>query len=44
MEHDEDRIVELTADDGSVVKFEHLMTLDHKGKSYILLTPVEPET
>lgn len=44
MEHDEERIVELTADDGSVVKFEHLMTLDHKGKSYILLTPVEPET
>ncbi len=44
MEHDEDRIVELTADDGSVVSFEHLMTLDHKGKSYILLTPVEPET
>ena len=44
MEHDEDRIVELTADDGSVVKFEHLLTLDHKGRSYILLTPVEPET
>lgn len=44
MEHDEDRIVELIADDGTPVQFEHLMTLEHAGKSFVLLTPVEPET
>lgn len=44
MEHNEDRIVELVADDGTPVQFEHLITLEHKGNAYVLLTPVEPET
>lgn len=41
---DEDRVVELIAEDGTPVQFEHLMTLEHKGERYVLLTPVEPET
>lgn len=44
MEHDEERIVELIADDGTPVAFEHLLTLEHQGASYVLLTPVNPET
>lgn len=44
MEHDAERVVELVGEDGAPVRFEHLMTLEHKGKSYILLTPAEPET
>lgn len=34
-------IVELVDEDGNEVSFEHLMTLEHKGKSYILLAPLE---
>ncbi len=45
MAHEEmENVVELIGEDGTPVNFEHLMTLDHKGHSYILLTPVEPET
>lgn len=44
MEHDQERVVELIGEDGVPVKFEHLMTLEHSGKSYVMLTPVEPET
>ncbi|MCL1796211.1 MAG: DUF1292 domain-containing protein [Clostridia bacterium] len=40
----DDRIVELIGDDGEVVKFEHLMTLEHGDDLFVLLTPVEPET
>ena len=35
-------IVELIDEDGNEVSFEHLMTLEHNGKSYICLVPVEP--
>ena len=35
-------IVELVDEDGNEVAFEHLMTLEHNGKAYICLVPVEP--
>ncbi len=41
---DDENVVELIGEDGEPVSFEHLMTLEHKGTSYILLSPVEPET
>ncbi len=39
-----DNVVELIGEDGEPVSFEHLMTLEHQGRSYVLLTPEEPET
>ena len=42
MELDAENIVELVDDDENVVRFEHLMTLEHKGGVYICLAPVEP--
>ena len=35
-------IVELVDEDGNEVRFEHLMTLEHKGSAYICLVPVDP--
>ena len=35
-------IVQLVDEDGTEVDFEHLMTLEHKGQTYICLVPVEP--
>lgn len=35
-------IVELIDEDGNEVSFEHLMTLEYEGKSYICLAPIEP--
>ncbi len=35
-------IVELVDEDGQAVRFEHLMTLEHGGKPYICLVPVDP--
>ena len=35
-------IIELVDEDGQEVAFEHLMTLEHNGKVYICLVPVEP--
>ena len=35
-------IVELIDEDGNEVRFEHLMTLEHNGKAYICLVPVDP--
>lgn len=35
-------IIELVDEDGNEVSFEHLMTLEHDGKAYICLAPVEP--
>ena len=35
-------IVQLVDEDGNEVDFEHLMTLEHEGKAYICLVPVEP--
>ena len=37
-----DDIVQLVDEDGNEVDFEHLMTLEHEGKAYICLVPVEP--
>ena len=42
--NEENNIVELIGEDGTPVQFEHLMTLEHQGKNYVLLTPAEPET
>ena len=42
MELDAENIVELVDDDGNEVRFEHLMTLEHKGGVYICLAPAEP--
>lgn len=40
---EQDDIVELVDEDGKEVSFEHLMTLEHKGNTYICLAPVEPD-
>ncbi len=37
-----DNIVELLDENDTPVRFEHLMTLDHMGETYILLVPAEP--
>jgi len=42
MELDQENIVELVDDEGNEVRFEHLMSLEHEGKIYICLVPVEP--
>ena len=36
-------VVELIDEDGKEVSFEHLMTLEHKGNTYVCLAPVEPD-
>lgn len=35
-------IVELVDEDGVSVRFEHLMTLEHEGRAYICLVPIDP--
>ena len=35
-------IVQLVDEDGNEVDFEHLMTLEHNGRTYICLVPMEP--
>ena len=35
-------IVQLVDEDGNEVEFEHLMTLEHEGVSYVCLVPLEP--
>ena len=46
MNHDLDMeredVVELVDEDGNAVRFEHLMTLEHNGKPYICLVPLDP--
>lgn len=42
MDMDMENIVELVDEDGNDVRFEHLMTLEHKGGVYICLAPAEP--
>ena len=39
---DQENLVELVDEEGNEVTFEHLMTLEHKGRSYICLVPAEP--
>ena len=38
---EEDNIVELIDEDGKPLKFQHLMTLDYNGKTYVVLAPAE---
>lgn len=40
-EMENDNIVELTDEDGNAVQFEHLATLEHEGKKYLALMPLE---
>ena len=40
---EQDDIVELIDESGKEVSFEHLMTLEHNGKTYVCLAPVEPD-
>jgi putative Holliday junction resolvase len=46
MNHDldmeQDNVVELVDEDGNAVRFEHLMTLEHEGRPYICLVPLDP--
>ena len=42
MEQDQDNIVELFDEEGNTLKFEHIMTLEHKGNNYICLAPAQP--
>lgn len=41
LDEEDDAIVELTDEDGNTLRFEHIMTLEHKGRSYICLAPAE---
>lgn len=45
-EIDEENVVELMDEDGESVRFEHLMTLEHEGALYVMLTALEatPDT
>ncbi len=36
-----DNIVELLDEDDNVVRFEHIITLEHEGEKYALLSPVD---
>ncbi len=42
LDMEQENIVELFDEDGNTLKFEHIMTLEHKGKAYICLAPAEP--
>ncbi len=42
LDMDRENIVELVDEDGNAVRFEHLMTLEHHGKPYICLVPIDP--
>ncbi len=41
LDMDREDIVELVDEDGNAVRFEHLMTLEHGGKPYICLVPLD---
>ena len=42
LDMDREDVVELVDEDGNAVHFEHLMTLEHEGKAYICLVPLDP--
>lgn len=42
LDMDREDVVELVDEDGNAVSFEHLMTLEHEGRAYICLVPLEP--
>jgi uncharacterized protein YrzB (UPF0473 family) len=35
-------VLELIDENGTVTRFEHLLTLDYDGSEYIVITPLEP--
>lgn len=41
---DEDNTVELTDEDGETVQFEHLASVLHEGKEYVVLLPLDEES
>ena len=40
---EEDNIVELTDEDGTVSKFEYLTTVSHEGEEYVVLMVLDDE-
>ena len=42
LDMEQENIVELFDEEGNELRFEHLMTLEHKGNTYICLAPAEP--
>ena len=38
---EQDNIVELLDENDQIVRFEHIMTLEHEGEKYALLSPVD---
>lgn len=40
---EEDNIVELTDEDGCVVRFEYITTVDYEGDNYVVLMPLDEE-
>lgn len=42
LDMEQENIVELVDEDNNAVRFEHLMTLEHEGKPYICLVPLDP--
>ena len=42
LDMEQDNVVELVDEDGNSVRFEHLMSLEHEGKFYICLVPLDP--
>ena len=42
LDMEQENVVELVDEDGNAVRFEHLMTLEHGGKPYICLVPLDP--
>ena len=46
VDEEQEGVVELIDEDGQSVRFEHLMTLEHEGDLYVMLTALEatPDT
>ena len=42
LDMERENIVELVDEDGVAVRFEHLMTLEHNGRPYICMVPLDP--
>lgn len=42
LDMEREEVVELVDEEGNAVRFEHLMTLEHGGKPYICLVPLDP--
>ncbi|MBQ3424587.1 MAG: Holliday junction resolvase RuvX [Clostridia bacterium] len=42
LDMEQENVVELVDEEGNSIRFEHLMTLEHNGKPYICLAPLDP--